>query len=100
MVAARLGGQEMGDTSGSIAAGAGLRSVGVAYAHEAISARRRRLDHDELIAADSGAAVGDGGGKGRGQAERARPFVEHDEVVPATMHFHEPGTHGSDISVS
>jgi ribosomal protein L35 len=63
----------------------------VALPHEGVSVvtRRRRLDDDELVAADAGAPVRDGGGAGRGQAERAITLVEHDEIVPAAMHLDE-----------
>ena len=79
----------MGDAAGGVAAGAGLRAVGVADAHEGVgvAAVGRRLDGDELVAADAGAPVGEGGGTGRGEAERAGAFVEHDEVVAAAVHL-------------
>ncbi len=48
---------------------------------------------DELVAADAGAPVGQRGGAGWGEAERAGPFVEHDEVVAAAMHLAEGGAH-------
>ena len=53
-----------------------------------------RLDDDQLVAADAGAAVGDRRGPRRRQAERTRPLVEHDEVVPAAMHLYEARQHG------
>ena len=95
---AGLGGQQSGDAAGGVAAGPGLGAVGVADAHEGIGGRvvRRRLDDDELVAADAGAAVGDGGGTAGGEAERAGALVEHDEVVSAAVHLDEP-RHGEGI---
>ena len=90
----------MRDATGGVTAGAGLGPVGIADAHEGVGAWWGWLDHDALIAADTGAAVRDGRGQGWRQAKRARPLVEHDEVVPTAMHFYEPGAHGSDISGS
>ena len=100
MIASRLGSQQADDAACGIAAGAGLGPVRIADAHEDVGTSGGRLDDDELIAPDSGAAIGDGGRHGRGQVKRAGALVEHDEVVPAAMHFYEPGAHGSDISGS
>ena len=51
--------------------------------------RRGRLDGDELVAAHAGAPVGDGGGAGGGQTERAGALVQDDEIVAAAVHFYE-----------
>ena len=51
-----------------------------------------RLDgsmHDELVAADAGPAVGDGARAGFGHGNRCRPGVEHDKVIPKTVHLAE-----------
>ena len=68
--AAGLARQQIDDAAGGVAAGAGLGAVGVADAHEGIGVGvcRRRLDGDELVAADAGAPVGD-----RGRAAGVRP---------------------------
>ncbi len=95
--AAGLAHQQVGDAAGGVAAGAGLGAVGVADAHEGVGvAVRRRLDDDELVAADAGAPVGDRGGAGRREAERAGALVEHDEVVAAAVHLEE-ARHGVGI---
>ncbi len=88
-VAAGLLGQNAGDTAGGVAACAGLCAVGIADAHECVgvAAERRRLDDDELVAANAGASVGDRGSAPGRQVERARAFVEHDEVVAAAVHL-------------
>ena len=96
--AAGLARQQIGDAAGGVAAGPGLGAVGVADAHEGIGVGvwRRRLDGDELVAADAGAPVGDRGGAAGREAERAGALVEHDEVVAAAVHLEE-ARHGEGI---
>ena len=49
-----------GDAARGVAAGAGLAAVGVVDAHEDVGAGvARRLQHDQLVAADAAAAVGE-----------------------------------------
>ena len=63
---------EPGDAARGIAAGLDLAAVGVADAHEELRAPVvRRLEHDQLVAADAGMAVGDGARRCR---RRARAF--------------------------
>ena len=77
------------------AVGQHFGAVRVADPHEGVCVRagKRRLDADELVAADAGAPVGQRGGAGWREAEHAGSFVEHDEVVAAAMHLAKGGTH-------
>jgi hypothetical protein len=63
-------------------------AVGIEDAHEHIGAGRR-LERDELIAADPLFAVGDGPHRLRPKLKRARARVEHDEVVAEPVHLAE-----------
>ena len=96
--AAGLARQQIDHAAGGVAAGPGLGAVWVADAHEGIGVGvwRGRLDGDELVAADAGAPVRDRCGAAGGEAERARAFVEHDEVVAAAVHLEE-ARHGEGI---
>ena len=52
-------GDQPGDAARGVAAGLGLAAVGVADAHEDLRRRvARRLEHDQLVAADAGMPVG------------------------------------------
>ena len=53
------------------------------------SARLRRLEHDELVAADAGLAVGDGARPRFVHGNGVLPRVEHDEVVSEPVHLAE-----------
>ncbi len=71
-----------------ITAGRHLAAVGVPDAHEHVSCLRG-LEHDELVAADAFLAVGDGAHRVRAKHERARPRIDHDEVVAEPVHLAE-----------
>ena len=91
--------QEVGDAAGGVAAGAGLGAVGVVDAHEqvGVGAGRGRFEGDELVAADAGAAVAEGGDARGGEAEGAAAVVEDDEVVAGAVHFHKGDQHGNGV---
>ena len=94
-VAPALGGQQMRDTAGRVAAGAGLPAIWVANAHERVRARpfRQRLDDDQLVAAHAGPPVRDPRRARRREIQRRHPLIEHDEIVPAAMHLGETRDH-------
>ena len=79
-----------GDAARGVAAGAGLAAVGIVDAHEDVGlAIGRRLEHDQLVAADAQPAVGDGAAALDRQVERRRAAVEHDEIVAQPVHLEE-----------
>ena len=80
-----------------VAARLGLAAIGVEDAHEGL--RRglaRRLDQDQLIAADPAMAVGQGARRRSIDRHRLAPSVDHDEVVAEPVHLAEGDlTHGA-----
>ncbi len=60
--------------------------------------RPRPAERDELVAADAGAAVGQGGDAARRQAQAGRPFVDHDEIVAGAVHLVEGDAHAAAYS--
>ena len=57
------------------------------------SARVARFEHDQLVAADAGAAVGDGPGERRRDLERRLARVDDHEIIAETMHLVEVAPH-------
>ena len=83
-----LGGDQRRHAARGIAASAHLAAVGVPDAHEHVGLARR-LERDDLIAADALFPVGDGAHRIRLKPERMRPRIEHDEVVAEPVHLAE-----------
>ena len=96
MAAAVLLHQQIGDAARGIAAGLDLPAVGIADAHEGIGEPvLRRLDQDQLIAADTLAPVGDAPRLRLIERDRVPARVDNDEVVAEAMHL-EKGQRGHD----
>ena len=84
---------EQRDCAAGIAAGADLGPVLVEDAHAEVGGFAR-LEQDQLVAANPGAAVGQCAGNGRvDRGEGTRAGVEHDEVVTQAMHLGEIDAH-------
>ena len=90
-----LGEQEIGDAARGVAAAFDLEALIVPDAHAHVGARRG-LEHDHLVAADAGLAVGDGAGLASSRASgRARassttkslpsPFILRKGVAAASV---------------
>ena len=77
--------QDVGDTACGIAAGAGLGAVRVVDAHEDVGVAG--LEDDELVAANAGVTVGQCGGSGRGEAERAARSSRMTKSLPQPCIF-------------
>jgi hypothetical protein len=81
---------ELGDASAGVAAGLGLAAIGVENAHEGLRrSMARRLDQDQLVAADAGAPVGERARDGGVDGEFVPAPVEHDKIVAEPMHLAE-----------
>src|SRR3546814_18600200 len=87
---------QRGDAARAVAAGADLAAVVVADAQEDIGAAvGRPLENQQLVAADTLAAVGDGTGLRVRQWKRLLARVDHDEVVAEPVHLDAGATaHG------
>src|SRR5438067_4880354 len=83
-------GEQPGDAAGGVAASLGLTAIGIDDAHRYLCRRMaRRLDQDQLIAADPDTPVGDiPRHLGIDRDGIAAP-IEHDEIVAEPMHFTE-----------
>src|SRR6185437_4368212 len=82
--------QQRRNTARAIAASFGLAAIGIADAQESGACRGfRRLDDEDLVAADAAMAVGDGAGRGGVERQRMLPRIENDEVVPEPVHLDE-----------
>src|SRR5207248_7596895 len=76
--------------AGAVAAGLGLAAIGIEDAHS--HSRRgvaRRLDQDQLVAANAGTPVGDGARRLGIDRDGVMALVQHDEVVAEPMHLAE-----------
>ncbi len=89
-----LGGNERRHAARRIAASRHLAAIGIPDAHEHVGLTRR-LERDELIAADALFPVGDGAHRVRLEGKRARPRVEHDKVVAEPVHLAEAYCRGA-----
>ena len=57
------------------------------------SAAVARLEHDQLVAADAGAAVGDRAGERRRHLERRFARIDDHEIIAETVHLVEVPPH-------
>src|SRR3954451_25085461 len=79
-----------GNAARSIAAGAGLAAVGIEKPDRRIGAGSGCwADHNQLIAADAGIAVGERAGDGGIDRERFATRIEHDKIVAEPVHLAE-----------
>ncbi len=92
-------GEQPGHAAGGVATGVHLAAVGVPDAHDAIGCQLlgRRLDGDQLVAADAALAVGDGAHLRFRRRERRRTRLDHDEVVAEPVHLEKRPSHGAHI---
>jgi len=82
--------QEPAHATGCVAAGARLRTVGVADAHEDVGAfGLRGLKHNQLVAADAPPAVGDQARLAFAERKRPGACVDDDEIVAEPVHLDE-----------
>ncbi len=85
---AGLAAHQPADAAGGVAAGLGLAAVRVADAHQELRCGiGGRLQHDQLVAADAGAAVGQGPSRADPDRELAATGVEHDKIVAEAVHL-------------
>src|SRR3546814_20407900 len=83
---------EQGDAAGRVAAGFDFASVRVEDAHLHVR-RLRRLDEDELVAADARLAVGNMAGPRAIHLQWRFARVEDDEIIAETMNFVKAARH-------
>ena len=88
----RPGAGQLDDAARRVAAAFDLAAVAVPDAHPEVGAVAR-LEHDQLVAADAGAAVGDGAGERGRDLERLRARVDDHEVVAEPVHLVEAALH-------
>ena len=96
-VGAAFLGDQGGDATRGVAAGLGLGPVRVVDAHEHVGAGGRRLEDDELVAADAEMAVRHGGRAGGRDRQRGGARIQHDEVVAEAVHLAEGNHHAADM---
>jgi len=91
--AVALVGEQQTHRAAGIAAGFDFAAVGIENAHAHIG-MIAGSEHDQLIAADPGHAVGQRGRAARGHHDRVRARVDHDEIVAQAMHLAKRNAHG------
>jgi len=84
----RLPEQQVGDAAGGIPACLGLATIGIANPHHNTSLRMtRRLEQDQLVAADAGTPIGERRHILCPQRDGVASTIENDEIVPEPVHL-------------
>ena len=85
---------EATEAAGAVAAHFGFTAVGIVVAHFEVAAFGGGFDEEEAIGTDAAVAVAEACDLVSGEGEAEVPIVEHDEVIPGTVHFDELQLHG------
>src|SRR5437762_10921883 len=80
--------EQVGDAAGGVAASLGLAAVRVVDAHQNLGRGvARRLEQNDLIAADAGPPIRQPACGCGAERDRAAAKIEHDKIVAEPVHF-------------
>jgi hypothetical protein len=85
---------ETAEAAGAVTAHFGFTAVSVVVTHFEVTAFGGGFDEEEAIGTDAAVAVAEAGDLVSGEGEAKVTIVEHDEVIPGTVHFDELQLHG------
>ena len=86
-------------TSGAVSAHFRFAAIGVVVAHPKIRAVRRALQHEHSICAHPAVPIANLRDLIRGQLQIAKAIIDHHEIVPRAIHFHET-QHGQFVTTN